>query len=464
MTSTRIAGKTVDAWEKEIPQLEDMLSLKEIFWTNPSKLHFNEASTLVSYTKDDINDAEERLNRFAAYLRIDFPETEESKGIIESPLSSVPSMKEYLETVYHSSIPGTFLLKRDDLLPIAGTIKARGAIYEVLKHAETLALEHGLLESYEDDYALFASEAFKSFFSNYKIAVGTTGNLGISVGTVGAMLGFDVTVHMSVEAKQWKKDLLRFRGVTVIEHESDFTNAVKKGRQQSNLDPMSYFVDDEHSIELFLGYTVAANRLQKQLEQANIQVDEDHPLFVYLPCGIGGSPGGISFGLKQIYGDNVHCFFAEPTHVPSMTMGLMTQKYDQVSVKDFGLDGLTVADGLAVPRTSRLVATIMQYYFSGSYTIDDSETKRLLSALIDKEKIYLEPAALAGVPGALRLCQSEEGKSYLEKNGLTSKMDQATHIAWATGGSMVPKEDMDQFYESGLMSQPAEKAYEKNFA
>ena len=450
MTSTRIAGKTVDAWEKELPQLAELFSLKEIFWSNPAKLPFVEASNLVAYTKDDINAAEERLNRFAAYLRIDFPETEAAKGIIESPITSIPSMKEYLETVYHSSIPGTFLLKRDDLLPIAGTIKARGAIYEVLKHAETLALEHGLLKSYDDDYALFTSETFKKFFSNYKIAVGTTGNLGISVGTVGAMLGFDVTVHMSVEAKQWKKDLLRFRGVTVIEHESDFTNAVKKGRQQSNLDPMSYFVDDEHSIELFLGYTVAANRLQKQLAHENILVDEDHPLFVYLPCGIGGSPGGISFGLKQIYGDHVHCFFAEPTHVPSMTVGLMTQKFDQVSVKDFGLDGLTVADGLAVPRTSKLVASIMQYFFSGSYTIDDIETKRLLSALIDKEKIYLEPAALAGVPGALRLCQSEEGKNYLEKHGLLNKMNQSTHIAWATGGSMVPKVDMDQFYEAGL--------------
>ena len=137
MTSTRIAGKTVDAWEKELPQLADLFSLKEIFWTNPAKLAFTEASNLVGYTKEDINAAEERLNRFAAYLRIDFPETEAEKGIIESPITSIPSMKEYLETVYHSSIPGTFLLKRDDLLPIAGTIKARGAIYEVLKHAET---------------------------------------------------------------------------------------------------------------------------------------------------------------------------------------------------------------------------------------------------------------------------------------------------------------------------------------
>jgi len=212
---------------------------------------------------------------------------------------------------------------------------------------------------------------------------------------------------------------------------------------------VSYFVDDEHSEDLFLGYTVAANRLKGQLKEKNILVDADHPLFVYLPCGIGGSPGGITFGLKQIYGDNVHCFFAEPTHVPSMLVGLLTGEYDGVTVKDFGLDGLTVADGLAVPRTSGFVAKVLEDFFSGSYTVDDHQIYELLSTLIDQEEIYLEPAALAGVPGSVRLFQSTAGKKYLQDHHLSDKMNQATHIAWATGGSMVPEEDRHVFYAQG---------------
>lgn len=428
--------------------LNAMETGQEFFWVNPNWLPIAEAKETVAYTLEDVKDVEARWQRFAAFIEAAFPSTQATAGIIESGLSPIPAMKSWLESAYATEIPGQFFLKRDDELPISGTIKARGAIYEVLKHAEDLALEYGLLESTAEDYAVFNTEDFHEFFSKFNLTVGTTGNLGISVGTMGRAFGFDVTVHMSKDAKEWKKEYLRARGVEVIEHETNFTEAVIAGRHMSEEDPMSYFVDDEHSKELFLGYTVGGYRMKKQLAEANIQVDADHPLFVYLPCGIGGSPSGITFGLKQAFGDHVHCIFAEPAKMPSMILGLVTQQFSEVAVDEIGQGALTVADGLAVPRTSSLVAEMMNHYFSGGYTLEDDTFEAILKALWDQEEIFLEPAAVAGIPGAIKLLTSAAGQEYLKAHDLTDKMDQATHIAWATGGSMVPANDREEFLKA----------------
>lgn len=446
MTMTTAKLKDIKSDNKVI---KDLMDSKNVFWINEDKPNFEEANKHAKFTHADVKDAEDRLAKFAPFIKKAFPETENSNGIIESKISDIPNFKKDLEEVYDVTIDGSLLLKRDDTLPIAGTIKARGAIYEVLKYAETLALEEGILKNTDVNYEIFTTEEFIEFFSQYNITVGTTGNLGISVGIMGAKLGFEVVVHMSLEAKQWKKDLLRSHGVNVIEHDTDFTKAVKNGRKESDANPKSYFIDDEHSTDLFLGYTVAGSRLKDQLDAKGVIVDEDHPLFLYLPCGIGGSPGGITFGLKHVYGDNVHCFFAEPAHMPSMLIGLETKKYDDVSVYDFEIDGKTNMDGLAVPRTSGFVSELMSAFFDGGYTIQEDEAKRLLTRLIDLEDIPLEPAAVAGLSGSACLFKSEEGQQYLKEKELTDKIENATHISWATGGSMVPKEDMDEFYNQG---------------
>lgn len=276
----------VKVWKEKIPQIGQMMEGEEIVWINPLLESTESGLAKTELTAADVRDASDRLRRFAPYIERVFPETEDSKGLIESPLTAIPEMKEALAVQYGVSIPGELLLKQDNRLPISGSIKARGGIYEVLKHAETLAFQHDLISEGED-YSQFAEPVFQELFAKHKIAVGSTGNLGLSIGIMSAKLGFHVTVHMSADAKQWKKDMLREKGVTVVEYADDYSKAVEEGRRQAESDPYCHFIDDENSRDLFLGYAVAGERVAQQLKERGTVVDAGHPLFVYLPCGVG---------------------------------------------------------------------------------------------------------------------------------------------------------------------------------
>lgn len=448
-----ILGKTIEEWIRQYPLIRELISTNEVMWINEDYKKLEEVIKNITIKAEEIKEADERLIRFSNYIKKVFPETEAMDGIIESPIISINKMKNQLNLLGEEKVTGNLLLKCDSHLPISGSIKARGGIYEVLKHAEDLAIKAGIL-SINYNYDILANDKFSEFFSNYSIAVGSTGNLGLSIGIISAKLGFKVTVHMSSDAKPWKKDLLRSKGVTVVEYESDYSKAVEEGRKQSMQQKNSYFVDDENSKNLFMGYAVAASRVKKQLETLKVLVDDEHPLFVYLPCGVGGGPGGVALGLKLIYKDNVHCFFAEPTHSPCMLIGSMTKEHEKICVQDFGIDNITAADGLAVGRPSGFVGRTLQNLLSGIYTIEDDNLYLLLSLLADSEDIYLEPSALAGMAGPVNLINTKPGRDYIERLQLTQRMDNATHIVWATGGSMVPKEEMERYYKKGkvLMS------------
>ncbi|MBA1336981.1 MAG: D-serine ammonia-lyase [Firmicutes bacterium] len=433
-----ILGKSYDEWVLECPIIRDITELNPVLWLNPGKASCEEVLPGLPYSIKDIEEAEARWNRFAPLLERLFPETAESRGIIESNMMSIPNTKAMMEQRYGVPIKGKLFLKCDNYLPVAGSIKARGGIYEVLKHAEELVLKSGML-GLEDNYAVLAEERFREFFSRHHLAVGSTGNLGMSIGIMGSALGFRVTVHMSSDAKEWKKGLLRSRGVEVIEYATDYSKAVEEGRKQSLQNPMSYFIDDENSIDLFMGYSAAAFRLKGQLEAAGVAVDRQNPLYVYLPCGVGGAPGGICFGLKNVFGDSVRCFFVEPTHSPCMLLGMVTGLHEGVSVGDFGIDNVTEADGLAVGRPSGLVGRLLGKLIDGIYTIDDNELYRLLVMVKDGEDVKVEPSAAAGLPGPFRV--SDKIPDSCRSN--------VTHLAWATGGLFVPGDMYESFYEKG---------------
>lgn len=423
--------------EKAAPPVKAFIG-REVFYQNKLLAPCAEAFKSLPYSLENVLDAERRLIRFAPLIKKLFPETEEFGGIIESPLYLAHKLKATVENESGVSGIGRVFLKLDSALPIAGSVKARGGIYEVLLHAEKLALEHGLITE-ADDYSKLAEH--RAFFSNYTVQVGSTGNLGLSIGISASAIGFKTIVHMSADAKEWKKALLRSHGVNVIEYEADYSEAVKEGRALSDADENSYFVDDENSLALFMGYAVAALRLKKQLDAIGILIDAENPLIVYLPCGVGGAPGGITFGLKLLFGDNAHCFFIEPVNAPCMLTALISGECEHIS--KYGLSGKTDADGLAVGAASKLVFDTVGRLIDGEVTVSDSRLAPLVRLVYDLEDLFIEPSAATSVAGLTELVKANKfGKL---SNDISSHLARSTHILWATGGGLVPEDERRKY-------------------
>jgi D-serine dehydratase len=389
----------------------------------------------------DVRAARERFARFSPLLASIFPELRASADAIESPLSAAPRLQAGL------GLPpehGALWIKADHLLPVAGSIKARGGFHEVLEHAERVARREGLWDPAGSPNDL-ATDAARAVFARHTVAVGSTGNLGLAIGVMSAALGFRAVVHMSADAKAWKKTRLRQRGVEVVEHEGDYAEACAAGRREAASDPRAHFVDDERSLSLLLGYASAVPHLRQQLEAARRPVDAEHPLFVYLPCGVGGAPAGITFGLKLLFGPSVHCFFVEPVASPCFLLGMIAPPGKVLPVYALGLDNRTEADGLAVPRASEPALEVMRPLLSGAGTVRDEMLFDHLRLALSTENQRVEPSAAAGLSGPALLLGSDAGREYLERHRLQARLSRSTHLAWTTGGLFVPEDEYQAF-------------------
>lgn len=415
--------------------MPDLDFSSEQLWLNPGRQP-DDVFPLPDEHRSAVAEASERMRRFAPLLANLFPELRQTAGIIESPLIDGYPLAASLGA---GDRTGALLIKGDHLLPVVGSIKARGGFHAVLAHAEEIATREGLISRF--GHAGLSTPDARAFFEQRTLAVGSTGNLGLSVGTMASALGFRTVVHMSSEAKGWKKQRLLGLGVSVIEHQGDYESALAAGRAEAAADPNAFFIDDEDSLPLLHGYATAIEPLKGQLAAEGVKVDHDHPLLVYVPCGVGGAPAGIALGLRLAFGPAAYVFFAEPVQSPCVLAAMGTpDQLEFPSIYDLGLSGVTEADGLAVPRASRCAVDVARPLISGIFTVKDTTMFAHMAAAHQRLQIRLEPSAAAGFSGLLHLQNNE----VLQQMGFGDRLARGSHLVWATGGNLIPDELFNQ--------------------
>ena len=113
----------------------------------------------------------------------------------------------------------------------------------------------------------------------------------------------------------------------------------------------------------------------------------------------------------------------------------MTGKGEAANVRDYGISGITEADGLACASPSGFVTRIMTNIVAGEFTVSDNKLYDYLRLLYKSENIKIEPSSCAAFKGACSFCDAGYGVNT----------ENATQIVWATGGSMIPEEIYDEY-------------------
>ncbi len=273
-------------------------------------------SEINGYSIIYVKAAQNRFMRFLPYIASAFPETAEKKGVIESvlvPLSpndtsgqaeASPMSSVSINPIQDAwkqeglALRGKVFLKDETKLPISGSVKDRGVIHGIMRLAETLMQREKMLLPNEN-YARIDSDEFREFFGRYTIPAEEQGSGKTTecIRRFAGRLGFQTELPGEPSGQQ-------------------AAPADMGGEQQAkpagaasaeNVHELNY----RESEDVFFGYATAAVRLAIQLMKQGAAVDEEHPLFVYLPGISGMAAGGICYGLKQKFGDCAHCFYAE---------------------------------------------------------------------------------------------------------------------------------------------------------
>lgn len=211
----------------------------------------------------------------------------------------------------------------------------------------------------------------------------SAGNAAQGLAYAGGLIGANATVVMPATASPTKAQATRDYGAEVILHGSvhECFALCRTLTQERGLTYVSSYDD----LSLMQGHATMGLEIVNRLPEVNA---------IVMGVGGGGMIGGTTLAL-QASGHSAELIGVEPNGAPAMSKSFAAGH--AVTLESVS----TVADGLAAPSTGKHCYEVVRNRVREIALVSDEEIIAALRVLMERCKLFAEPAGAAGLAGLL---------------------------------------------------------------
>lgn len=235
----------------------------------------------------------------------------------------------------------------------------------------------------------------------------SSGNAAQGLAYAGRLLGVAVTVAMPATANPTKVQATRDYGAEVLLHGTPL-ECLAFCRQLA-ADRDLTFISSYDDMALMQGHATLGLEILEQLPQTDA---------ILMGVGGGGMLGGTALALQACHSD-AELIGVEPTGAPAMSRSFEAGR--AVTLESVS----TIADGLAAPDAGALCYQTVRERVSRIELVDEAQIVAAMRLLMERCKLYAEPAGSAAVAGLLG------GGLHFD--------DQANVVCVVSGGNLDPQ-------------------------
>ena len=220
---------------------------------------------------------------------------------------------------------------------------------------------------------------------NKGVITASAGNHAQGVAYASSLEKIPCTVVMPKNASPAKVSATRGYGAKVILEGNNYDESWNKAKQiaeETNANIVHAF-DDPHVI-------AAQGVIGLEILEDLHDVDE-----IYVPIGGGGLAAGILLAIKT-KNPKIKVIGVQSKSFPAMKKSVEDGKLQSVE------DGRTIADGISVKKPGQVTFNIIKELIDEIVLVDDADIVKTMFLLMERAKIVVEPAGVAGLAYLLK--------------------------------------------------------------